>query len=756
MTLWINFLHLYQPPYQSKDIIDKVVRESYRPIIDILLKNPKAKMTCNISGSLIEHLYATGHEDIIQGFQQLLKRKQIELTGSACYHPILPLLPEQEIQRQISLNTQILLKAFGDAYKPQGFYLPEMAYSHKVGKIIKKLGYEWILMDEIGYNGKLHSVHFQKKYKIKNIGLFVIFRNRDVSKTYVPKTILDLMQSTSVPPVIITATDGEMYGHHHKNGEALLTFAINDPRIVMHTVSEYLAILPPRSELIEPVSASWETTPLELEHHIPFILWNDPNNKIHQLLWKLRRLAIRVVQRNTHSPNYEWARYHLDRGLASCAWWWASEKKPDVFSPITWNPDEIEKGIKELISSIRSLANISPETKLKAEKFYQQLIKEIWSRHWKKYHPSIYMQTKRQLGLAFYLLNKKYLTALFTKKFPFEIKKFGPISDIKIFPFKHYIEKKYYHIVNRYVITFSKKHSHTIYIFCNANSREPRKGTFEALLYLSRHGFQSGELRAPMPIFYHQRLKAMFYHEIAGTTNLYEFITQKHPPLSKIKQHIILSARWLKKLHALPTKNVKNFNPKQSSILTVVPGKKLLLKKIEDKHPDYPEFREKIKLLYNAIIQFDRNNLELIKKSIIHGDYHPENVIIHPYGCGSIGIIDYTDCCIADSIRDVGNFLQQFSTMMHEHLSPEQIQKIKTVFIQAYFGKKRLSQDVLNRLYCYQAWTALRSAMYFLTIRDFDIPRAKQLIKETREYLKRMVPSPIRHLTNNNHNFNPH
>src|SRR3989344_6864119 len=315
MTYWINFLHLYQPPYQSREILDKVVRESYKSILSIVKKIPKARMTLNISGSLVEHLNATKHEDIVNGFKQLFEKKQIELTGSACYHPILPLLPESEIVRQISLNTRILKKAFGEDFQPKGFFLPEMAYSHKVGKIVKKMGFKWILLDEISYNGKLNSVQFQKKYKIKKVGLFVIFRNRDISKTYVPKTVLDLIQSTSVPPVIVSATDGEMYGHHHKNGEALFTFAIHDDRVTMNTVSEYLSLLPERSEMISPLTASWETSPLELEHHLPFILWDDPKNRIHQLLWKLRRLAIRIVNHNTHSPNYEWARYHLDRGF---------------------------------------------------------------------------------------------------------------------------------------------------------------------------------------------------------------------------------------------------------------------------------------------------------------------------------------------------------------------------------------------------------------------------------------------------------
>ena len=136
---------------------------------------------------------------------------------------------------------------------------------------------------------------------------------------------------------------------------------------------------------ISPRNASWESTEKELKSKIPYALWDDPKNKIHKLLWELRELAITTINKNNNDPQYIWSRNHLDRGLASCSWWWAAEKKPDVFSPITWNPSEIEKGLKELINSIRSLQNIDSKTKLRAEKIYINLTKAIWNKHWKKY-----------------------------------------------------------------------------------------------------------------------------------------------------------------------------------------------------------------------------------------------------------------------------------------------------------------------------------------------------------------------------------
>lgn len=384
MIHWINVLHIYQPPFQSQDVIDRVSQESYEWLVSLLLKHPKARWTFNINGSLIEHLIAHHHYKILSGFKKLIHRKQIEITGGACYHPILPLLPEHEITRQIKLNKKQLLAAFGPTLRVKGFFLPEMAYSQKVGKIIKKMGFEWMMLDEISFSGKLVPVDPQKKYTIQNIGLKAIFRNRVLSKSYVPETLLKKIASSSFETVI-TAHDGEMYGHHHVDFQKSLARCLNAKNIHTLTVSEYLKSLRGKPYDVRTRAASWETLPQELKNGVPYALWNHPKNAIHRGLSLLQKLAIQLVNHNQNTKNYEWARRHLDRGLSSCTAWWASEQKPDVFSPIAWNPSEIEKGANEIISSIRSLEELPKKQKLSAEKLYQDLLKKIWTRHWKKY-----------------------------------------------------------------------------------------------------------------------------------------------------------------------------------------------------------------------------------------------------------------------------------------------------------------------------------------------------------------------------------
>src|SRR5207247_6121356 len=112
---WANFLHIYQPPTQIREITEKVTRESYRPIVQLLLAHPRGRITLNINGVLTEQLARWGGEDVLAALRTLAERGQIEFTGSAKFHPILPLLPDAEIARQLHLNEQANRAPFGAA-----------------------------------------------------------------------------------------------------------------------------------------------------------------------------------------------------------------------------------------------------------------------------------------------------------------------------------------------------------------------------------------------------------------------------------------------------------------------------------------------------------------------------------------------------------------------------------------------------------------------------------------------------------------
>ncbi|NCD00753.1 hypothetical protein EOL94_01565 [bacterium] len=387
--LWLNFIHLYQPANTKSEYIIEAVENSYKRILRGLQENKNIKFTININGCLIERLLELGYKDLINGFKKLIKEGRVEIVSTAAYHPFLPLLPKTEIIKQIKKQEEVLKKYLDIKKRPRGFFLPEMAYSPEVSKIIHALGYRWIIIDEIARTGKIDETDISKIYKDKNSGLKIIFRSRRQSNTYVPDLLNKNLNKKEEEKIdfFLTATDAELYGLRHKDptGEFEKTLKIKD--IETKTISQYIDEKRKGVIEIRPISCSWESITKELKDNQPYSLWNGKKNRIHNYLWKLANLSLELVENNKKDENYYWARWHLVRGLASCTFWWASAKDfKHNFGPYAWNPDEIERGLEELIRSVRSLENKKTrKDKLQAEKMYIKIKETIWKSHWQHY-----------------------------------------------------------------------------------------------------------------------------------------------------------------------------------------------------------------------------------------------------------------------------------------------------------------------------------------------------------------------------------
>lgn len=382
--LWINFLHFYQPSNSDACKIEEAADLSYRKLLKIFEKHPGFKCTLNISGCLLlrwEHLQ---YFDLIEGYKKFINSGQIEITGSAAYHPILPLMPEKEIITQIKENEEILYRLFGRKIKLSGFFMPEMAYGQKAAKIIKKMGYKWIILDEIAMNGKLGEIDFQKIYSDEQSGLNIIFRSRKISSSYVPET-LNKMSEKKIKEPIITATDGELYGLRHHDSSGHLEKMLEKKIIETKTISEFM--MDREIVKINPIACNWESNLKELKADLPYFSWYNKKNKIQTNLWTLANLAQSILVYSKKDKNYYWARWHLVRGLASCSFWWAGAKDfSHIYGPLAWNPDEIERGLDELVRSVRALDNVKTrDAKIKAERLYIKIKKLIWEKHWNYY-----------------------------------------------------------------------------------------------------------------------------------------------------------------------------------------------------------------------------------------------------------------------------------------------------------------------------------------------------------------------------------
>jgi len=350
---WINFLHIYQPPGQNKRLLERVVRESYLKILEILENNSGLKITLNISGSLIEQLVKVQRLDILERIKRLINEDRIELAGTAMYHPLLPLLPSQEVKRQIELNEKISKKYLSNSFKKlKGFFLPEMAYNERIEEVIRQMGYQWIILDEIAFNGKLGEVDFSFDYQTKNKPpLKIVFRNRGLSDIFTTgwaKTEERFWEAISFDnrshQYLITAMDGETFGHHRPGLEKTWGKLLLNPQIKTLTISQYLKLRKERKE-IAPFYCSWSSSTRELNKNLPYRLWQDPKNKIHSLQWQLTNLVIKEIESSSSNRGFKEAREKLDQALFSCQYWWATE---DQFDPLM-----IKRGEDYLIESLK-------------------------------------------------------------------------------------------------------------------------------------------------------------------------------------------------------------------------------------------------------------------------------------------------------------------------------------------------------------------------------------------------------------------
>ncbi len=382
---WINFLHLYQPASIESYYVNEAVKKSYRRILTLLEKKSELKMTMNVSGCLLDRLNEEGYSDLISRFKALIDKKQIELVGSASFHGFLPRLPEEEIKWQIIEQEKVLKKLF-NLDRPKGFFIPEMAYHSKVAKVVADLGYSWLILDEISYQGEKELDH-QKIYKDKESGLNIVFRQRKFSTVYPPDELKKMRRQKELPPAIISAVDGELYGLRHLDPKSELEKIVFWSNLKTATISEFVTANLKEDEVCSLQPSSWESTKEEIENNNPYILWDNPENEIQQKLWKLAELAMSLGKEYKDDKGFGDYRWHLSRGLASCWFWWASAYDfRNNYGPLAWSPDQVEKGINDLIRAVRSLHNInSLKNKILAENLACDIRRDLWINHWEKY-----------------------------------------------------------------------------------------------------------------------------------------------------------------------------------------------------------------------------------------------------------------------------------------------------------------------------------------------------------------------------------
>jgi alpha-amylase/alpha-mannosidase (GH57 family) len=397
--------------------LDKVCEESYRPLIKVFRDIPSAKVTVNINGVLTEFLRDHGKWDIIRGLVKLAENGQLEFTGSAKYHPILPLIPQDEMKRQITQNNETNRRLLGKIFAPRGFFSPEMCYSREMVEPIIETGHQWLLLSGVAcpvewHFDVIHGVSLDDK------SLSVFFRDDILSNKICFHGIsaqgflehLSQLKDDREDIYVITAMDAETFGHHIKNWEKIFLEEVYEAlepleavksdvqqlqllaeehrdifglrergearEIEVVTISELLDIFP-RGSSIEPKPSSWSTSGEDLEAGNPYPLWADPNNQIHQLQWEHMNICIGMVKKAMERADNETSKYYadiarglMDRALHSDQFWWASRRP-------MWDINLINRGLMQqteaLLNAYKAIKTSGTSDEEKQECYYREI-----------------------------------------------------------------------------------------------------------------------------------------------------------------------------------------------------------------------------------------------------------------------------------------------------------------------------------------------------------------------------------------------
>lgn len=416
MIYWAQLLHFYQPPTQVPSMLKRISDESYRPLLRVFEEHPNARVTVNFNGVLTDMLIDCGHKDIVDGFKRLAERGQIEFTGTGKYHPILPLIPKDEVVRQIRLNAQTNRHYFGEAYAPKGFYPPEMCYSRDLLYPIAQEGYRWIILSGIAcpvewptdviYRAEAQGQSLMVFFRDDILSNRVSFRDLG-AKEFVRN--LEERQDGRKNIYLVTAMDAETFGHHIQGWEtaflakvyeelgsapetleeikqakvlasqhaSILTNGEAAAKIQMVTISELLELFP-QGRMIDPRPSSWSTTVDDMITGNYYPLWKDKNNEIHHLQWEHLNICMELVNKAMQCADNEESRHSatiarglLDRAEHSCQMWWAS-KRP------MWDINLIHMGLlvqlRAAVNAYRAIAKSGADEDTKREYYYRTVV----------------------------------------------------------------------------------------------------------------------------------------------------------------------------------------------------------------------------------------------------------------------------------------------------------------------------------------------------------------------------------------------
>ena len=376
MRKWAIVLHFYQPPTQDPLITKTVLYSCYLPLLKMLERHEGAKVTLNLTGSLLFQLGKLGAGEFFLSVRRLIDLGRVSLINCPVHHPVIPLTPPGVVLRQLDRNRQVLRETLGVEPLSRGIFLPELAVDEQsLDRLADRPEYEFAVVDEEAVSGEYRPVARWKKLKLAVNKRAV----SEVLRSYPGKMRADKLLAWVESQVdrggtIVSANDAELFGHHYEERGEVLEGLLSSANFEFVSLAEVMEQDTDSIQTDRIVASTWQAKTMGVG---AFDLWADKQNGLQQGYLKLANMAAQSFESwadKLSGHELRSANEHLDQGWSSCHLYWLSNRP-------WWHPEVAGRGAENLIKCIRSLP-MAAAIKAEAEKSYHDLVQAMWLYHW--------------------------------------------------------------------------------------------------------------------------------------------------------------------------------------------------------------------------------------------------------------------------------------------------------------------------------------------------------------------------------------
>jgi alpha-amylase/alpha-mannosidase (GH57 family) len=319
-----------------------------------------ARVHLSFSGTLLEDLSSPDFQSRTYGIVDcgamlwhFQNRQLFEILGTGYYHPVLPLIPEEDrdehLSRWLSSARHLFWRNdFG------GFWPPEMAFSMELIPLLRRHGYRYVIVDsehvEPLSDMRWEEVRYRPHLATHDgESIVVIVRDRELSDaqeagmeySWFLREVEERTRWCDFPPLVTTCTDGENGGWFRNTDPASNFWGCFYSELVEHSrsvgivrptfISDYLDRFGPYGEVTIRTGA-WNTG---WHHGRDFLQWTgseaqraalDRVKEISRLVRGERERALSlglVGESDWRALDEAW--WRLLRAETSCNFYWGEE-----------------------------------------------------------------------------------------------------------------------------------------------------------------------------------------------------------------------------------------------------------------------------------------------------------------------------------------------------------------------------------------------------------------------------------------------